>query len=523
MGREDNIRQSEVAIQKIIESGVSEKDILQHLEIFRKGLPFIKLHKSCKVGDGIVAIKDEEFEALVALHKEASLKGRILKFVPASGAATRMFQKLHTYLNNSWSAEELCKKRDEGDKVAVAVVEFIDGLKTLAFYPVLKGRLAKDGLDIDSLVQKKEFRTVISYVLTESGLNYANLPKGMIYFHRAQTGARTAFEEHLVEALHYAKDSNNVCHVHFTLSPEYQAEFDRLLHDVRKYYEVDGHKLSISYSYQKSSTNTIAVTKENEAYLDDNNNFVFRPAGHGALLENLNDLKADLVFIKNIDNVVPDRLKETTYLYKKLICGLLVKLESKAHDCLRKLESYTVTERELSEIEVFVQEELLISLPGNFHNFSRSQRMQFLFSKLNRPMRICGMVRNEGQVGGGPFWVQEANGEITVQIVEASQIDKKDDSQNEIFESATHFNPVDLICSVRDYKGNCFDLLNYRNPDTGFVTIKSKGGVEIKALELPGLWNGSMADWVTVFVEVPKVTFNPVKEINDLLLSEHQE
>jgi hypothetical protein len=523
MDREENIFLSEIAIQKILESGVSEKDILQHLEIFRKGLPFIRLYKSCKVGDGIVAIKEVEFDSLIQLHEDAALQGRILKFVPASGAATRMFQKLHSYLSNDWTAEELYKKHDGGDKTASAVVAIIECLKTLAFYPALKNQLAKDGFDIERLVENKEFRTIISYILTDCGLNYANLPKGMICFHRAQTGGRTAFEEHLLEALNYAKDSNNISHVHFTLSPEYQEEFDKLLRDVRKLYEVDGQKLSISYSYQKSSTNTIAVTKENEAYLDGNNNFVFRPAGHGALLENLNDLKADLVFIKNIDNVVPDRLKETTCLYKKLICGLLVKLELHTHDCLRKLGSNTVSEKELSEIEVFVQEELLISLPENFHNFSRSQRIQFLFSKLNRPMRICGMVRNQGQVGGGPFWVKEANGEITVQIVESSQIDKSDNSQKEIFESATHFNPVDLICSVRDYKGKSFDLLNYRNPDTGFITVKSKDGVEIKALELPGLWNGSMADWITVFVEVPKITFNPVKEINDLLLPEHQE
>ncbi len=523
MNREENIYLSEIAIQKIIESGVSEKDILQHLEIFRKGLPYIRLYKSCKVGDGIVAIKESEFEFLIKLHQDVSAKGRILKFVPASGAATRMFQKLHTYLNNDWPVDELYKKLEAGDKIAAAVVAIIDGLETLAFYPALKELLAKDGYDISRLQTEKEYRTIIKYILTECGLNYANLPKGMIYFHRASTGARTAFEEHLVEALDYAKDSNNVSHVHFTLSPEYQEEFDKLLRQVRKSYEVDGQKLSITYSYQKSSTNTIAVTKENEAYLDSNNNFVFRPAGHGALLENLNDLNADLVFIKNIDNVVPDRIKETTSLYKKLICGLLVKLETRAHDSLRKLESNTVSEKELSDIELFVQEELLISLPENFHNFSRSQRIQFLFSKLNRPMRICGMVRNEGQVGGGPFWVKEANGEITVQIVESSQIDKSDNSQKEIFESATHFNPVDLVCSVKDYKGKNFDLLNYRNPDTGFITVKSKDGVEIKALELPGLWNGSMADWVTVFVEVPKITFNPVKEINDLLLPEHQE
>ena len=486
MNRAENIQLSEIAIQKILESGVSEKDILQHLEIFRKGLPFIRLFKSCRVGDGIVAIQEAEFDSLIKQHENAAAGGRILKFVPASGAATRMFQKLHSYLNNDWSVDELLQKSKEGDKIAAAVVSIIEGLETLAFYPALKEQLAKDGYDIQTLAAEKDFRIIIRYILTESGLNYANLPKGMIYFHRAATGARTAFEEHLVEALDYASDNNNVSHVHFTLSPEYQEEFDTLLRDVRKLYEVSGRKLSISYSYQKSSTNTIAVTKENEAYLDDNHNFVFRPAGHGALLENLNDLKADLVFIKNIDNVVPDRLKETTYLYKKLICGLLVKLETRTHNCLRKLELNAVTEKELSEIEVFVQEELLISLPENFHNFSRSQRIQFLFSKLNRPMRICGMVRNEGQVGGGPFWVKEANGEITVQIVESSQIDKSDVGQKEIFESATHFNPVDLICSVKDYKGNSFDLLNYRNPDTGFITVKSKDGCGNKSAGTSG-------------------------------------
>jgi len=349
------------------------------------------------------------------------------------------------------------------------------------------------------------------------------LPKALLHFHLYPDGPRRAFEEHLVEAAHYAADKKGVARVHFTVSPEHQQEFEEAVESARTKYENHfGIHFNISFSQQKSSTDTMAVDMDNEPFRNEDGSLLFRPGGHGALIENLNDLKGEIIFVKNIDNIVPDRLRDTTYLYKKVIGGLLFRLQEKAFYYLDKLEEGNLSDEELDEIKTFAREQLNIFIPVAYEGYEKIEKIDFLFNKINRPMRVAGMVKNEGEPGGGPFWVVNEQDEWSLQIVESSQMNLKDAEQQKIVSGATHFNPVDLVCGVRDYQGNPFDLREFVDPQTGFISVKSKDGRELKALELPGLWNGAMADWITLFVEAPLVTFNPVKTINDLLRPQHQ-
>ncbi|MFV1977001.1 MAG: DUF4301 family protein, partial [Candidatus Scalindua sp.] len=326
----------------------------------------------------------------------------------------------------------------------------------------------------------------------------------------------------LVESIHYAKAEEKPAKVHFTISPEFRDMIDSIVKPAIEKHKKAGNNIQVSYSYQKRSTDTIAVTIDNKPFKDAEGNLVFRPAGHGALIENLNDLKGDIVLIKNIDNLVTDHFKSTTYLYKKLLAGYLIRLQNKIFTYLRALESEDISFSTINSIKKFAESELLISFDADFENSDAALQTKLLREKLNRPIRVCGMVKNEGESGGGPFWVRDEDGSVSLQIVEKTQIDLNNEEQRKILESSTYFNPVDIVCGVRDYKGNPFYLRRYTNPETGLITIKSKDGRELKALELPGLWNGSMAKWITVFVKVPMITFNPVKEVNDLLKKEHQ-
>ncbi|MEE1232119.1 MAG: DUF4301 family protein, partial [Phocaeicola sp.] len=334
-------------------------------------------------------------------------------------------------------------------------------------------------------------------------------------------GVRTPLEEHLVEGALYAAGKTGQVNVHFTVSTEHRALFEKLVEEkVAVYAAKYGVEYNVSFSEQKPSTDTVAADMENKPFRD-NGKLLFRPGGHGALIENLNDLDADVVFIKNIDNVVPDRLKEDTVTYKKLIAGVLVTLQKKAFEYLELLDSGHYTHTQLEEIIRFVQQKLMCR-KSDIKNLEDADLVIYLRKKLNRPMRVCGMVKNVGEPGGGPFLAYNPDGTVSLQILESSQIDMKDAEKKAMFEQGTHFNPVDLVCAVRDYKGNKFNLVNYVDKATGFISYKSKNGKDLKALELPGLWNGSMSDWSTVFVEVPLSTFNPVKTVNDLLREQHQ-
>lgn len=519
--RERLFTEIEETLEQLAGSHVPESVIVEQAEIFQKGLPFVKLLRPCTLSDGITKLGPEEHSRLKNLHEKAAAEGRLMKFVPASGAATRMFKDLLAVVKTdaAVSFADLEKKAATDGSVAGAV-KFLQRLEEFPFYDDLQSFAAGRGKDLKQLMQAGEWRQVLAMLLDADGLNYASLPKGLIPFHKYPDCSRTPIWEHLREAAEYVLSQGNVARIHFTLSPEHLSAAKKHFDHIRPAFA--GIRLEIDTSVQKPTTDTIAVTRENEAFRDSTGKLSFRPGGHGALLENLNDLGGDIVFVKNIDNVSPDRLRDDTILYKKLLCGLLVETQSRIFSFLAELETGKIDDERLDTIETFARTRLSLVLSGGFPNFKAEQKAATLFSLLNRPLRVCGMVRNQGEPGGGPFWIIENNEKVSIQIVESAQVDTNDADQKSILSSSTHFNPVDLVCGVRDYKGKCFNLHEFSNKNMGFITMKSKDGTDVKALELPGLWNGGMAEWNTIFVEVPSTTFSPVKTVNDLLRSEHR-
>jgi hypothetical protein len=501
--------------------GISRKQIESQLEQFRKGFPFAKLKAPAIAGNGILALTVNEQNALGEIFKLKSKNYRTLKFVPASGAATRMFKHLFEFrerFSTGLTDEQLFGQKDFN-----SAYYFFANLDRFAFYKDLKKTMGKNSIDLEDARKNRKYDLILDYFLYDKGLNYGQLPKGVLQFHDYGTFARTAMGEHLVEAAHYCMTKDRKVPIHFTVSPEHMDKFNHLVDLVRPYYEnmFDVH-YEIRFSVQKTSTDTIAVDMSNEPFRNGNGNLLFRPGGHGALIENLNDLEADIVFIKNIDNIVPDRLKSETYKYKRILGGLLVKLQEQIFSYLKKMDQKPVPDALLTEISGFCENAMGLKLPERYVTMERREQYKHLRHLLDRPIRVCGMVKNEGEPGGGPFFVENSKGEISLQIVESSQIDMKDPGQLEILKASTHFNPVDLVCGIKDYTGTKFDLHKFIDPETGFISIKSKDGRQLKALELPGLWNGAMADWITLFVEVPLITFNPVKTVNDLLREQHQ-
>ncbi|MEZ5082700.1 MAG: DUF4301 family protein [Bacteroidales bacterium] len=495
--------------------------IEQQIENFNQGFPFAELVKPAIPGDGIKQFNEREIDGLISFYDEHIKHKTVLKFVPASGAASRMFKNLFNYL------DEIKEKDQEeiftADKGFNSVYNYITNIKKFAFYSDLTKKLQELNLDAGSLLIEKKYSPLVEYLFEDKGLGYGNLPKGLLKFHKYNDHDRVAMEEHLVEAGKYALDGNKIARVHFTVSPEHMEKFKKTLDSVRKNYEV---KLNIAFevgfSVQKSSTDTLAVDMNNNPFREPDDSIVFRPAGHGALIENLNDLEQDIIFVKNIDNVVPDRLKSETIRFKKVTGGLLIKLQNECFDILKAIDHRNLSSEDISRITEFAEKNLNITIPESFMDFSLDQKISFLKKHLDRPIRICGMVKNEGEPGGGPFWVRNSQGEVSLQIVESSQIDMDNPKQVENLNAATHFNPVDLVCGIKNFKGEKFDLHKFVDPETGFISVKSKGGKNLKAQELPGLWNGAMANWNTVFVEVPLITFNPVKTVNDLLRDQHQ-
>jgi len=502
--------------------GIDIKTIEQQVENFKKGFPLIDLVDAATVKNGIKVFTDVEIDKLQKFYNKNFGDYEVLKFVPASGAASRMFKALFEFLDqveNASSPEELLEK----DKGFNSAYNFFTNLRKFAFFEDLKKVMEENHLNLENAIKDKDYKTIVDFVLNDHGLGYAAKPKAMLKFHDYKDGARMSMEEHLVESANYGANSDGRVAVHFTVSPEHADSFIEEINLIKdKYEELFDVTYELTFSVQKSSTDTIAVDSNNKPFRDDNDNLVFRPGGHGALIENLNDREGEIIFIKNIDNVVPDRLKETTYKYKRALGGYLIELHDKILEYLELLEDGSLSDNELKKIVHFCNEKLFIRFTDEFETFTNIEKIDFLYTKLDRPIRLCGMVKNEGEPGGGPFWVNNSTGEISLQIVESSQINFNDPDQKKIFEKSTHFNPVDLVCYVRNFNGDPFDLREFIDPLTGFISIKSKDGRELKAQELPGLWNGAMADWITVFVEVPIITFNPVKTINDLLRKEHQ-
>ena len=492
--------------------GITEEQITRQLDCFKKGFPYLKLAAAASVDNGILSPDGDALKLYLRVWDTyIQSERKVVKFVPASGAASRMFKNLFGFLEAEYNEPQTDFEK-----------EFFDKIEKFAFYDDLNAACQKTaGKDIPTLLADGQYKPVVAALLEEAGLNYGQLPKGLLKFHRYEAGARTPVEEHLVEGALYATNRSGLVNVHFTVSPEHRALFEKLVEEKANLFAKRyGVHYEVSFSEQKSSTDTIAADENNEPFRVDGKLF-FRPGGHGALIENLNDLDADIVFIKNIDNVVPDKFKSDTITYKKLLAGVLVTLQQKVFGYLQLLESGKYTHEQVIDILQFLQRELFCKLPDT-KLLEDTELVVYLKKKLNRPMRVCGMVKNVGEPGGGPFLAYNSDGTISLQILESSQIDMSDPEKKAMFEQGTHFNPVDLVCAIRNYKGEKFDLTKYVDPATGFISSKSKSGRNLKALELPGLWNGAMSDWNTVFVEVPLTTFNPVKTVNDLLREQHQ-
>ena len=503
---------SERDLKQIADKGISEKQIENQLNEFKTGFPFLRLEAAASVERGIVATTAESREKFEKCWEQFKAAGnKVVKFVPASGAASRMFKDMFAFVDAEYD-----KPTTDFEK------KYFENIEKFAFYDELNDSCQKnEGKDIPTLLAEGNYKAVASQMLHAEGLNYGQLPKGLLLFHKYAEGPRTPMEEHLVEAALYAA-SNGEAHIHFTVSHEHMPLFRQKVADKADFYaQKFGVKYDISFSEQKPSTDTVAANPDNTPFRNADGSLLFRPGGHGALIENLNEIDADVIFIKNIDNVVPDRLKDETVTYKQVIAGVLVSLQQKAFEYLRLLDAGTCNHDKLEEIIRFVQQDLCCR-KADIKELEDADLVIYLREKLNRPMRVCGVVKNVGEPGGGPFLTYNQDGTVSLQILESSQIDKNNAEYMEMFTKGTHFNPVDLVCAVKDYKGQPFNLPDFVDRTTGFISSKSKNGKELKALELPGLWNGAMSNWNTIFVEVPLGTFNPVKTVNDLLREQHQ-
>lgn len=500
-------------LEQFERKGITPQMVNDQLELLAKGFPFLKLEAAAAVGNGIIQPGDDQCESYIKTWDNYLKSGHsVTKFVPASGAASRMFKDLFAFLDAAYDTPQTDFEKS-----------FFAGISKFAFYSELDACcLANEGQDIPALLGEGKYKAVVSNLLEEKGLNYGALPKGLLKFHTYKSGARTPMEEHMAEGALYAAGADAVVNLHFTVSKEHRALFEKLaLESTAAMTKRYGTTYSISFSEQKSSTDTVAAGADGQAFRNADGSILFRPGGHGALIENLNDLDTDIVYIKNIDNVVPDHLKPATVTSKKLLAGILVTVQNKVFDFMRILDSGKYTREQLKPMLDFARGTLCCRKP-DLENLDTDSLAQWLKSKFNRPIRVCGMVKNVGEPGGGPFLAYNPDGTVSLQILESSQIDLNDPEKKAMFTKGTHFNPVDLVCGIRDYKGAKFDLPKYVDPATGFISSKSKNGRELKALELPGLWNGAMSDWNTLFVEVPLETFNPVKTVNDLLRRQHQ-
>jgi len=502
--------------EQLAAKGISAEKVAAQIETFKEGIPFVDLRRAAVVGDGIYRFSQKEEQELEANYTKNTKDLDVLKFVPASGAASRMFKALFNFLEAYDPKDEaldvyLERTKDKDMKV------FADGLEKFPFYTDIKSRLK-----IKGGIKGEEVHAFVDELLNENALNYGFYPKGLLPFHQYGTDTVTPFQEHLKEGALYAS-SNGESHIHFTISEQHETMFNYELIEVREKVSQDTHTdFHVDYSFQKSATDTIAVAMNNEPFRNADGSLLFRPGGHGALIENLNDQDADIIFIKNIDNVAVGRDANAVAQSKKILAGVLLDVQQKAFTYTKELQKDTTNTNTLNEAQQFLETKLNARLPEGYSRMSQINQAKVLLSKLQRPIRICGMVKNEGDPGGGPFWITNTKGELSLQIIESAQIDMDNAEQVAILKNSTHFNPVDLVCGVRNYKGEKYNLLDFVDHKQGFITEKTKDGKDLKALELPGLWNGAMAYWNTIFVEVPLVTFNPVKTVNDLLKPSHQ-
>lgn len=497
------------------EKGITENELRKQLRQFENGFPALKIVAPATIAKGIMRYSKEEQDCFVKVFKEKATEKELMKFVPASGAATRMFKGLFEFREKYKGTSENYREFI-GNTKKDSVYTFFQTIHEYPFVGNLRDACyAKEGKSLETLIEEHEYLKVLDLLLTDKGLNLGYLPKALITFHRYEEKTRTPIGEHMVASL-YLFEGIKKYQVHFTISESCLPQFEELAnYYVEKTKERHGVEIGVSYSYQKPATDTLAVTRNNKPLRDEDGKMIFRPGGHGALIHNLDEVEASLLFIKNIDNIVPDRMKEKNAYYEQLLGGVLLEYEQKIFAYLNELDS-NPSEKILKEIADFIREQLC-------YDFAKSKRLkEELKEILNRPLRVCGMVVNEGEPGGGPFLVEDTKGNVSLQIIEGSQINLKDEKHREAFEKSTHFNPVDLVCGIKNYKGEKFDLMQYVDEQAGFITQKSLKGRNLKALELPGLWNGAMANWNTVFVEIPDFTFNPVKTVFDLLRPQHR-
>ncbi len=499
-------------IRKLEEKGISPEKLHEQLTSLSEGFPYLKIIAPATPHKGLFVLNPEMEKQCVEIWLDyLKAGGRIMKMVPASGAASRMFKNLFEFLNDK-------KENPSTDFVK----QFFNEIENFAFFPRLNFICTSlYGESVATLIKRKKYKDVIRALLEHGGLNYGQLPKALLEFHKTHGDSRTAFEEHLAEGAQYAAGKDGKVNIHFTVSEDHLPLLQMKAEEKKEVIaHLFGKDFNISFSVQKPSTDTIAVTEDNQPFRQ-NEELFFRPGGHGALIENLNDLDADVIFIKNIDNVVPDSKRDTTLRYKMIIGGILIALKQKINDFCKLIKEGKPTDTQIDEMEKFLNDNLCISHTG-LDKMYREEKLNYLFTKFNRPLRVCGMVKNEGEPGGGPFLTVNRDGSVSPQILESTQIDPKNKEAVKMLKESTHFNPVDLVCATKDWKGNKFNLTQFVDKSTGFISHKSVKGTAIKALELPGLWNGAMSDWNTVLIEVAPETFNPVKTVNDLLRPFHQ-
>lgn len=506
--------------EQIKSLGISLDKIDGELLLFKLGIPKITLEKPATINDGIVKLSAEEFQEYADFFDSKKEALKLKKFVPASGAASRMFKFLSEFLNDFDHENEtinayINRKKDKNLPI------FLAGIEKFPFYEAIKAKVKELYPDYYSLESNEKSYRFIKTMLSPDHFDFCNKPKGVLDFHKYEAEIATPVEEHLNECAFYAS-SNSVSHLHFTVSENHERLFREIIDHVKAKVENKSNtELNVSYSYQDKSTDTIAVMPNNEPFRNEDGQLVFRPGGHGALINNLNSLDADLLFIKNIDNVIQNHIQEITR-YKKGLAGVLLDLQHQIFEILKAIENHQIKETNIVEIIRFMEQKLNIDILEDFDKYTIENKLEFIKNKLNRPIRVCGMVKNEGEPGGGPFWVRSYKGNVSLQIVESSQVDTNNKEQAGILAKATHFNPVDLVCATKNYQGEKFDLTQFVDQSTGFIVSKNRNGKDLKGYELPGLWNGAMAKWITIFVEVPLVTFNPVKTVNDLLKPAHQ-
>lgn len=505
---------------QIYNHGIPMQNIQKQLSIFKDGIAKTILDRPATINDGILKLSSEDFEKN-ALFFDTNKSNLILeKFVPASGAATRMFKFLNEFLtefdiNNESVNAYINRKKD------TELSLFIIGMDKFPFFKELDSKLRSEHKDFESLDNSYKNYYFIKLLLQSDYFDFANKPKGVLPFHKYADHIATPIEEHLNECALYATVNGN-SNLHFTVSKIHQKQFEAIVNSTKNKIEKQSNtKISVGYSYQNQATDTITVDSKNNPFRDKNNELVFRPGGHGALIENLNNQDADIIFIKNIDNIIQNNV-ETVTLCKKALAGILIRLQQQVFTYLKAIDANQIHENDIAEIITFLKEELHIEMSKGFQKFTLENKILKIKTKLDRPIRVCGMVKNEGEPGGGPFWVRDTKGKLSLQIVETSQVDLSNLKQEKILAKSTHFNPVDLVCGIKNYNKTKFDLTRFIDHEAGFIVTRNTSGKVMKSYELPGLWNGAMAKWLTVFVEVPLITFNPVKTVNDLLKPAHQ-